>query len=109
MTQKHTHLYQRLQRPGFTDGGVIFRSTILGEGVHHNLLAKYLLKTYNVRGIFSNLSDRQSDLEAGLKEHFDEHTINIAGCVALCSTRKRILGTLARGQKGLGESRHLQR
>lgn len=65
------------------NGGVIFGSTILGEGVRHNPLARQLMKIYNARGIFSNLSDRQSDLEAGLKAHFDEHTIHIAGCVAL--------------------------
>ncbi len=84
-------------KPLLRDGGVIFGSTILGEGVRHNPLAKQLMKIYNAKGIFSNLSDRQSDLEAGLKAHFDEHTIRIAGCVALFSARK-----------GLGESRHLQ-
>lgn len=84
-------------KPLLTDGGVIFGSTILGEGVRHNPLAKQLMKIYNAKGIFSNLSDRQSDLEAGLKAHFAEHTIHIQGCVALFSTRK-----------GPGESRHLQ-
>ena len=76
-------------KPLLRDGGVIFGSTILGEGVRHNPLAKQLMKIYNAKGIFSNLSDRQSDLEAGLKAHFDEHTIHIAGCVALFSARKR--------------------
>jgi hypothetical protein len=102
------------------DGGIIFGSTILGEGVRHNPLAKQLMKIYNAKGIFSNLSDRQSDLESGLKAHFDERTIHIAGCVALFSARKRIAWTVARDcravsaetplkdGKGLGESRHLQ-
>jgi len=84
-------------KPLSRDGGVIFGSTILGEGVRHNPLAKQHMKIYKEKGVFSNLSDRQSDLEAGLKAHFDEHTIHIAGCVALFSARK-----------GLGESRHLQ-
>lgn len=75
------------------DDGVIFGSTILGEGVRHNPLAKQLMKIYNARGIFSNLSDRRSDLEAGLKAHFDEQTIHIAGCVALFSARKRMART----------------
>ena len=75
-------------KPLSRDGGVIFGSTILGEGVRHNPLAKQLMKIYNAKGVFSNLSDRQSDLEAGLKAHFDEHTIHIAGCVALFSARK---------------------
>ena len=70
------------------DGGVIFGSTILGEGVRHNPLARQLMKLYNAKGIFSNLSDRQSDLEAGLKAYFKEHTIHVAGCVALFSAGK---------------------
>ena len=84
-------------KPLLSDCGVIFGSTILGEGVRHNALARQLMKIYNAKGIFSNFSDRQSDLESGLKAHFAEHTIHIAGCVALFSARK-----------GLGESRHLQ-
>jgi hypothetical protein len=95
-------------KPLLRDGGVIFGSTILGEGVRHNPLAKRLMKIYNAKGIFSNLSDRQSDLEAGLKAHFDEHTIHIAGCVALFSARKRMVPTVAGDRKGLGESRYLQ-
>jgi hypothetical protein len=87
-------------KPLLRDGGVIFGSTILGEGVRHNPLAKRLMKIYNAKGIFSNLSDRPADLEAGLKAHFDEHTIHIAGCVALFSARKRMARTVAGGQKG---------
>jgi Methyltransferase domain len=76
-------------KPLLRDGGVIFGATILGEGVRHNLLARQLMKTYNAKGSFSNLSDRQSDLEAGLKAHFDEHTIYLQGSVALFRARKR--------------------
>jgi SAM-dependent methyltransferase len=94
-------------KPLLKDGGVIFGSTILGEGVRHSPLARQLLKIYNAKGVFSNLSDRQSDLEAGLKAHFDEHKIHIAGCVALFSARKRMAGTDS-DRKGLGESRHVQ-
>lgn len=92
-------------KPLLREGGVVFGSTILGEGVRHNPLAKQLIEIYNARGIFSNVSDSQSDLEAALKAHFDEHAIQIAGCVALFSARKRMA---AARQKGLGESRHLQ-
>ena len=107
-------------KPLLRDGGVIFGSTILGEGVRHNPLAKQLMKIYNAKGIFSNLSDRQSDLEAGLQAHFDEHTIHIAGCVALFSAGRRMAGTVIGDcravsvetplvdRKGLGEGRHLQ-
>jgi hypothetical protein len=95
-------------KPLLRDGGVIFGSTILGEGVRHNPLAKQLLKIYNAKGIFSNLSDRQSDLEAGLNAHFDEHTIHTVGSVALFIARKRKARSVAEDRKGLGESRHLQ-
>ena len=81
-------------KPLLRDGGVIFGSTLLGEGVRHNPLAKELMKIYNATGIFSNLSDRQTDLEAGLKAHFDEHTIHIEGCVALFSARKQMARTV---------------
>jgi len=80
-------------KPLLREGGVIFGSTILGEGVRHSPLAKQLLRVYNAKGIFSNLSDRQSDLEAGLKTHFDEHIIHIAGSVALFSARKHMART----------------
>jgi methyltransferase family protein len=83
-------------KPLLRDGGVMFGATILGEDVRHNLLAKRLMKIYNAKGVFSNLSDRQSDLEAGLKAHSDEHTICIAGCVALFSARKRMARTVTR-------------
>jgi ubiquinone/menaquinone biosynthesis C-methylase UbiE len=107
-------------KPLLRDGGVIFGSTILGEGVRHNPLAKQLMKIYNAKGIFSNLLDRPSDLEAGLKAHFDQYAIHISGCVALFSARRRMARTVAEGcravsvetplrdRKGLGESRHLQ-
>ena len=95
-------------KPLLKDGGVIFGSTILGEGVRHNPLAQQLMKIYNAKGIFSNLSDSRSDLEAGLKAHFDEHTIHIAGCVALFSARRGMAQTVAGDRRGLGESRHLQ-
>jgi hypothetical protein len=85
-------------KPLLSDGGAIFGSTILGEGVRHNPLAKQLMKIYNAKGIFSNLSDRQSDLEAGLKAHFEEHTIHIAGCVALFSAKRQMARTITESE-----------
>jgi hypothetical protein len=75
-------------KPLLRDGGVLFGSTILGHAVRQNFLAKKLMKAYNAEGIFSNLSDRQQDLETGLQAHFAEHAIRIEGCVALFSARK---------------------
>jgi hypothetical protein len=88
-------------KPLLRDGGVIFGSTILGESVRHNLLAKQLMKMYSSKAISSNLSDWQSDLEAGLKAHFDEHTIHIAGCVALFSARKRMARTVTGARRAV--------
>jgi hypothetical protein len=81
-------------KPWLREGGGIFGSTILGEGVRHNPLAKRLMRIYNAKGISSNLSDRWSDLEAGFKAHFDGHTIHIAVCVALFSTTRRMARTI---------------
>ncbi len=57
-------------KPLLRDGGVLLGSTILSKGVRHNPLAKQLLKIYKAKGILSNLSDRQSDLEAGAQTTF---------------------------------------
>jgi len=75
-------------KPLLKDRGVVFGSTILGKDVRHNFLAEKLIKIYNAKGFFCNLSDRQQDLEAGLKANFGEYTIRIEGCVALFSARK---------------------
>ncbi len=69
-------------------GGAIFGTTILGKDVRHTFLARNLMKIYNAKGIFSNLSDRRQDLEAGLKKHFREYSVRIEGSVALFSGRK---------------------
>lgn len=77
-------------KPLLRDGGVLFGSTILGDAAQQNFLARKLLKAYNAKGIFSNVSDRREDLEAGLKANFSEYTIRVVGCVALFSARKHV-------------------
>ena len=49
-------------KPLLRDGGVVFGSTILGEAAQQNFLAAKLMKAYNARGFFSNVSDRRDDL-----------------------------------------------
>jgi hypothetical protein len=80
-------VFQHVQ-PLLRDGGVVFGTTILGKDVEHNFLSARLMKIYNARGIFCNLSDRRQDLEAALKEHFGEYTIRVQGCVALFTAKK---------------------
>ena len=65
------------------DGGVIFGSTILGQGVPHNVLGRALMRTYNGKGIFGNDEDTLADLENVLQDEFQEHDVRVVGCVAL--------------------------
>ncbi len=64
------------------EGGVIFGTTILGQDVRQNFLAKTLMKTYNSKGIFSNTDDNLTDLESVLKENFHDYSVRVVGCVA---------------------------
>lgn len=64
-------------------GGVIFGSTILGQGVPHNVMGKALMRTYNSKGIFDNTEDNLADLETVFKEEFRDYTVRVVGCVAL--------------------------
>ena len=66
-----------------TDGGVVFGSTILGEGVRHNLMGKALMRTYNATRIFSNNTDSAADLEGVLRNTFRDYSMKVVGCVAL--------------------------
>lgn len=63
--------------------GVLFGSTILGRGVHHNLIGRGLMSIYNDRGIFHNADDDQSGLEVALQDHFSDVTVDVVGAVAL--------------------------
>lgn len=80
-------------KPLLSDRGVVFGSTILGKDVGPSLPAWTLMRLYNAKGFFSNLSDCRQDLEAGLKAHFVEYTVRMEGCVALFSARKARMGT----------------
>jgi hypothetical protein len=64
------------------DGGVPFGTTILGQGVPQNPLAKTLMKAYNSKGVFCNTNDNAADLETILKENFRDWSVRVVGCVA---------------------------
>jgi SAM-dependent methyltransferase len=69
-------------KPLLKGGGVMFGTTVLGQGVPHNFLARRLMKAYNQRGIFSNEKDNLLDLKAGLNAHFADCSTHIVGNVA---------------------------
>lgn len=69
-------------KPLLADGGRIFGTTILGQGVQHNFLARRLMRTYNDRGIFGNLSDNAIDLAEALRQRFRSSSVRVVGCVA---------------------------
>jgi hypothetical protein len=63
-------------------GGVLFGTTILGQGIHPNFLARRLMKVYNAKGIFSNHHDSLDDLESILAQTFRDYWTTVVGCVA---------------------------
>ncbi|MBZ0288704.1 MAG: class I SAM-dependent methyltransferase [Anaerolineae bacterium] len=63
-------------------GGGVFGTTILGQGIRPNFLARRLMKLYNAKGIFSNQQDNRDDLEAILKQTFRAYSTHVVGCVA---------------------------
>lgn len=68
-------------------GGVIFGTTILGQGVSHNALGRRLMALYNAKGIFSNQQDSLSALETALKRSFQRYQTSVVGCVAFFTAR----------------------
>jgi len=74
-------------RPHLEPGGVVFGSTILGQGVPHTRLGRRLLRLYNAKGIFSNLEDDADGLEQGLTSALTDVEIQVVGAVALFSAR----------------------
>lgn len=74
-------------KPLLSPAGIVFGSTILGQGLRPNLLARELMRLYNARRIFSNTNDKLSDLEAILKHSFREYWTTVIGCVAFFNAR----------------------
>ncbi len=70
-------------KPLLNDGGVIFGSTVLGEGVERNIFAKYLMAIYNKKGIFANNYDSLKSLKENLERHFSKTSVSVIGCIAL--------------------------
>ncbi len=77
------HLKPLLRGPG----GVIFGTTLLGNGVRRNALARRLMRVYNARGIFSTQHDQADDLERALQANFRDYTLRLEGCAAFFAGR----------------------
>ena len=73
--------------PLLTPEAVVFGSTLLGDGVASNFLARRLMRVYNQRGIFSNQCDTLASLERQLRSRFVDVTISMVGCCAIFSAR----------------------
>lgn len=69
-------------KPLLRDNGVIFGTTILGQGVRRSWLAHLYMKIFNSNGVFSNYDDRREDLEAALSVTFRKYEVTTRGCVA---------------------------
>ncbi len=78
--------------PTLAPGGVLFGSTILGEGVTFGLLGKLFMSVYNsslhpkVR-VMNNRRDRLEDLESSLQTCFQEYTTELVGTAAFFTAR----------------------
>ena len=69
--------------PHLNEGGVIFGSTLLQGGVKRSLAARWLMETYNRKGIFHNRNDSLEDLQNALHSRFKRVEIIPKGCAAL--------------------------
>ena len=69
-------------------GAVLFGSTLLGQGVPRNWMARRLMDFYNRKGIFSNQADDLPSLRRALEERFTNATVKIVGCAALFAARR---------------------
>lgn len=72
-------------KPLLNTGGVLFGATLLQQGVRLSPSARFFMKFYNKKKIFSNAADSREDLEQELRKHFKKVTVEVCGCVALFS------------------------
>ncbi|TBU39141.1 S-adenosyl-L-methionine dependent methyltransferase [Dichomitus squalens] len=74
--------------PALSPDGVVYGSTVLGQGVAHNWLGRRLMGLYNRKGIFGNVGDSVDGLRQALEEAFEESSVEVVGVVALFEGRK---------------------
>lgn len=69
--------------PLLKPSGVLFGTTLLGQGVRHGLAARRLMRFYNRVGIFHNQQDDLAGLERNLAARFPHYEVETVGCAAL--------------------------
>lgn len=67
--------------------GTIFGSTILQCGVEISVAARWLMRFYNSKGVFTNAADDLAGLRSILEAGFTESRVDTVGSVALFSAR----------------------
>lgn len=70
-------------KPYLREGGTVFGSTVLAEGVPHTALSRRAMRALNRRGTFTNLNDDLNGLERILDEEFVRRRLDVCGSVAL--------------------------
>lgn len=71
------------------EDGVLFGSTILQDGSHHNLLSRGLCQLYNRIGMFNNRSDTLPELASALEASFRHVAIRRVGTVGVFAASNR--------------------
>ncbi|KAL1626847.1 hypothetical protein SLS56_006664 [Neofusicoccum ribis] len=67
--------------------GVLFGSTVLGQGVRHNLLGRFLMWWHNRAGIFTNRDDAAKSFVEPLQDAFDDVKWRVVGATLLFEAR----------------------
>lgn len=73
------------------ENGVLFGSTILGKGVQHNFLGRFIMHWHNSWGIFDNRDDSVDVFIGALKEAFEVVEWRVVGTVLLFEARRPIV------------------
>lgn len=70
------------------DDSVLFGTTILGNGVEHNLFGRFLMTAYNNAGSFDNWDDDAESIVQALREAFEDVKFEVVGTVLLFEARR---------------------
>ncbi len=71
--------------PLMNPGARVFGATLLQGGVERSMMAKGLMKLYNIKGVFSNQDDSLDGLKLELERRLDNVSVQPFGCMGLFS------------------------